>query len=47
MQIGPTLETERLILRVPRLEDFDAFAEMQANPDAARFIGGHVTRAEA
>ena len=44
---GPTLETDRLILRVPRAEDFDAFAEMQAIPDAARFIGGHVTRAEA
>ena len=44
---GPTLETDRLILRVPRAEDFDAFAEMQGNPDAARFIGGHVTRAEA
>ena len=41
------LETYRLILRVPCAEDFDAFAEMQAHPDAARFIGGHVTRAEA
>jgi RimJ/RimL family protein N-acetyltransferase len=41
------IETDRLILRVPRAEDFDAFAEMQAHPDAARFIGGHVTRAEA
>ena len=41
------LETDRLILRVPCAEDFDAFAEMQAHPDAARFIGGHVTRAEA
>ena len=44
---GPTLETDRLILRVPCAEDFDAFAEMQGHPDAARFIGGHVTRAEA
>ena len=47
MDFGPTLETDRLILRVPRAEDFDAFAQMQADPDAARFIGGHVTRAEA
>lgn len=36
----PTLETERLILRPHRLEDFDAYAEMWADPDVVRFIGG-------
>lgn len=41
------IETDRLILRPPRLEDFDGFAEMQGDADAARFIGGHVGRAEA
>ncbi len=36
----PTLETDRLILRVPTLDDLDRWAEMMADADAARFIGG-------
>ena len=36
----PRLETERLILRVPTLDDLDRWAEMMAHEDAARFIGG-------
>lgn len=36
----PTLETERLILRPHRLADFEAYAEMWADPDVVRFIGG-------
>jgi RimJ/RimL family protein N-acetyltransferase len=36
----PVIETERLILRGHRLEDFDALAEMWADPQVARFIGG-------
>jgi len=36
----PRLETERLILRVPSLEDLDRWAEMMANEESARFIGG-------
>lgn len=44
---GPQLETERLLLRPPRQSDFDAFAEMQADADAAHFIGGAVARPEA
>jgi RimJ/RimL family protein N-acetyltransferase len=36
----PTIETERLILRPHRLEDFDAYVEMWADPDVVRFIGG-------
>lgn len=41
------IETERLLLRPPRIEDFDAFAELQGDAEAARFIGGPVLRAEA
>lgn len=41
------LETERLLLRVPQLEDFDAFAEMIGDEEAARYIGGHMPRAAA
>lgn len=44
---GPRIETERLILRVPCLDDFEAYAEMHANEDAARHIGGVLRRAEA
>jgi len=36
----PRLESERLILRVPTLEDLDRWAELMADEDAARFIGG-------
>ena len=38
------LETPRLILRVPRLADFDAWAAMMADEEAARFIGGVAPR---
>lgn len=41
----PTLETARLILRAPRLDDLDAFAAFGAGP-RARSIGGPFTRAE-
>ncbi len=37
---GPTLETARLILRPPLHEDFDGWAEMCAEEDTMRFIGG-------
>lgn len=36
----PTIETERLILRPHRLDDFEAYVEMWADPDVVRFIGG-------
>ena len=36
----PRLETERLILRVPALEDIDRWAEMMEDEEAARFLGG-------
>src|SRR3546814_16188998 len=38
------IETERLLLRPPRIEDFDGFAELQGDADAARFIGGSGSR---
>ena len=41
------IETRRLVLRVPRIEDFDRFAELIADEDAARHIGGHAPRAAA
>src|SRR4029079_17129423 len=41
------LETARLILRPPRLEDFDAWAEFQDDEIATRYIGGRQVRATA
>lgn len=34
------LETDRLILRPPQLEDFERWAEFAADPEAQRFLGG-------
>lgn len=36
----PTLETARLLLRPARLDDFDTYAAMWADPVVTRFIGG-------
>jgi RimJ/RimL family protein N-acetyltransferase len=41
------IETERLILRLPRIEDFDGYAELHADAEAARHIGGPLLRAPA
>jgi RimJ/RimL family protein N-acetyltransferase len=38
--LGPTLETDRLILRPPMAEDLAPWAAMLADSQAARFIGG-------
>lgn len=38
------VETPRLILRVPRAEDLDAYAAMMADEETARFIGGVAPR---
>lgn len=44
---APILETQRVILRPDRREDFDAFANLWADPGVTRFIGGQpFTRAE-
>lgn len=39
------IETERLLMRPTRIEDLDGWAEMMADPDSSRFIGGPVERA--
>lgn len=41
------IETARLLLRPPRIEDFDGYAELVGDEEAARHIGGHVVRAAA
>ncbi|HET9189861.1 MAG TPA: GNAT family N-acetyltransferase, partial [Rudaea sp.] len=43
----PHIETARLILRLPRIEDFDGYAELHADEEAARHIGGALPRAAA
>ena len=42
--LGPTLETARLVLRPPREEDLDGWAELMGNEESARFIGGAMAR---
>lgn len=37
---GPVIQTERLTLRPIAMEDFPRWAEMMADPEAARFLGG-------
>jgi RimJ/RimL family protein N-acetyltransferase len=37
---GPILETARLVLRPPVVDDFERWAEMLADAESARFIGG-------
>jgi RimJ/RimL family protein N-acetyltransferase len=39
------VETPRLILRLPRLEDLDPWSALMADEEAARFIGGVMPRA--
>jgi RimJ/RimL family protein N-acetyltransferase len=43
-QLGPTIETERLILRPPREQDFDAWAEWMGDEEAMQHIGGVQSR---
>ena len=38
--MSTTIETERLILRRPVLDDLDRWAEMMADVNVARFLGG-------
>ena len=44
---GPLLVTDRLILRPPAAEDFDAFAEMCADAETMKYLGGACARAQA
>lgn len=41
------IETERLILRVPRREDFERYAELFCDAEATRHIGNGMTRGDA
>src|SRR5690349_13775345 len=41
------LETPRLLLRPPRLEDFDAWAKFMDDEVASKFVGGKQVRANA
>jgi RimJ/RimL family protein N-acetyltransferase len=45
--LGPTLTTDRLILRAPSAADFPAYAEFMADAEHVRFIGGAVPAATA
>lgn len=45
--LGPTLETPRLILRPPTAADFPAYAELMADEQCARFLGGTQLRTTA
>lgn len=40
----PRLETDRLILRPPQLEDLDRWAEFAADPVATKYLGGPMVR---
>lgn len=42
----PTIETERLRLRAPMIDDFEAYAAFRAS-DRTQFVGGPNTRSEA
>jgi len=44
MGLGPTLETERLILRPPVREDFEPLADFLADEVATRHLGGVLDR---
>ena len=41
---GLQVETPRLVLRLPRLDDLDPWAEMMLDDETAKFIGGAVPR---
>ncbi|MEO8882244.1 MAG: GNAT family N-acetyltransferase, partial [Devosia sp.] len=43
----PTLETPRLLLRAYRIDDFDDYARMWADPEVYCFIGGKAFTREA
>ena len=45
--LGPTLETDRLILRPPEFGDLEAWAAFMSDPEAMRFLGGPQPRAGA
>lgn len=44
---SPILFTDRLILRVPEAQDFDAFAKLADDVEMMHFVGGQMARSEA
>jgi RimJ/RimL family protein N-acetyltransferase len=44
---GPHIETDRLLLRPPRMEDFADWAAAMTDPETTRFIGGVQAASEA
>lgn len=44
--LGPTLETERLILRPPVMEDFEPWVTFLGDEEATRYIGGVQARSQ-
>jgi RimJ/RimL family protein N-acetyltransferase len=42
--LGPTLETEHLILRPPAAEDLNAWVAFAADPEVALYLGGVQSR---
>jgi RimJ/RimL family protein N-acetyltransferase len=44
--VAITIETARLVLRMPRLDDADGFAEYLADPEVMRFLGGETVPRE-
>ena len=44
---GPVIETARLVLRPPQLGDFERYAELFADEEASRYIGGQLPRGAA
>lgn len=47
IQLGPTIETERLLLRPPCAADFEPYVKFIGDEQTARFIGGMQPRAVA
>ena len=45
--LGPTIETDRLILRPPSPDDFEAWATFYEDADALKYIGGAQVRSVA
>lgn len=43
----PRIETARLLLRVPQIGDFEGYAELLGDAEAARYIGGSAPRGAA
>jgi len=40
MPLGPTLETDRLILRPPAAEDWEPWLAFSSDPETVRYLGG-------